>query len=318
MPAGADAGAATVPSPLRRCSRLAGIGHVGGVDQPQQRHLRRLARVGRDLDVLQAFEQHLPQAVDRAPAERSGHFFGSVTLLGGLERAGRGARLGPRRRVQRFHEAAEQLHRVDAELVRFVELGERGGGIAREHQLQQAPDAAAVGEPEHVAHLIGGDGAGTVGDRLVEDRQAVAGGAFGGARDHAERFGLDLDAFGLRDFGEMGGELLGGNAAEVEALAAREHRHRHLVHFGGREEELHMLRRFLKSLQQRIESALRKHVNFVDDVDLVARADRGVADRVDDLADVVDAGVRGGVHLDHVDVPAFGDGAALARRRCTA
>ena len=32
-------------------------------------------------------------------------------------------------------------------------------------------------------------------------------------------------------------------------------------------------------------------MNFVDDVDLVARADRSVADCVDDLADVVDAGV---------------------------
>ena len=105
----------------------------------------------------------------------------------------------------------------------------------------------------------------------------------------------------------MRGELLGRDAAQVEALAARQHRDRHLVHLGRREQELHMLRRLLKSLQQRIESVLGKHVDFVDDVDLVARADRGVANRLDDLADVVDAGVRGGVHLDHVDVPALGD-----------
>src|SRR5690606_39974393 len=45
-------------------------------------------------------------------------------------------------------------------------------------------------------------------------------------------------------------------------------------------------------------------------LDLVARADRGIAHRLDDLADVVDPGVAGGVHLDHVDVPALGDGDA--------
>src|SRR4051812_30291361 len=68
-----------------------------------------------------------------------------------------------------------------------------------------------------------------------------------------------------------------------------------------------MFRRFLKRLEQRVESILRKHMNFVDDVDLVARADKGIADRVDDLANVLDAGMRGGVHFDHVDMPSFSD-----------
>ena len=52
-----------------------------------------------------------------------------------------------------------------------------------------------------------------------------------------------------------------------------------------------MFRRFLKSLQQRIESVLRQHVHFVDNVDLVACIDRGVAHCVDDFADVVHTSV---------------------------
>jgi ABC-type lipoprotein export system ATPase subunit len=52
---------------------------------------------------------------------------------------------------------------------------------------------------------------------------------------------------------------------------------------------------------------LGKHVDFVDDIDLVACADASVADRVDDLADIVDAGMRRRVHLDHVDVPPLGN-----------
>jgi hypothetical protein len=65
-----------------------------------------------------------------------------------------------------------------------------------------------------------------------------------------------------------------------------------------------------------VEGGLREHVHFVDDVDLVAGDGRLVARRLDDLADVVDAGMRGGVHLDHVDMAAFHDrGAMLAELR---
>ncbi len=149
-----------------------------------------------------------------------------------------------------------------------------------------------------------------MGDRLVEDRQAVAARALGGRGD--DRAAPRARPRRLRgaDAGELLLEQVLGNAAQVEALAAAEHGDRQLVDLGGREEELHVRRRFLKRLEQGVESVARQHVDFVDDVDLVARADRGVAHRLDDLAHVVDAGVAGGVHLDHVDVAAFGDGDA--------
>ena len=54
-----------------------------------------------------------------------------------------------------------------------------------------------------------------------------------------------------------------------------------------------------------------EHVDFVDDVDLVPRRDRAVAHAVDQLAHLVDPGMRGGVHLDHVDVAVLGDRAAM-------
>ena len=68
--------------------------------------------------------------------------------------------------------------------------------------------------------------------------------------------------------------------------------------------------RFLKRLQQRVERTGRQHVNFVDDVDLITGRSRAVMDRVDDLTDIVDRGVRGRVHLHHVDVATFHNGAA--------
>ena len=110
---------------------------------------------------------------------------------------------------------------------------------------------------------------------------------------------------------EMLDQRLVRHALQVEALAAAQHRHRHLADFGGGEQELHMRRRLLQRLQQRVEGLLRQHVHFVDDVDLVARRDRPVAHALDQLAHVVDAGARGGVHLDHVDMAVLGDGLAV-------
>ena len=103
----------------------------------------------------------------------------------------------------------------------------------------------------------------------------------------------------------------GIDPAQIEALAARQHRDRHLADFGGGEDELGVRRRLFQRLQQRVEGRARQHVHFVEDIDLVARRDRRVADGVVDLAHVVDAVMRGGVHLDDVEMAAFHDGLAM-------
>ena len=55
-------------------------------------------------------------------------------------------------------------------------------------------------------------------------------------------------------------------------------------------------------------------MHFVDDIDLVARTGRRVADAVVDLTHVIDAGMGGGVHFQHVHVPAFHDRLAMHAR----
>ncbi|MGY4449719.1 hypothetical protein ACVWZR_004379 [Bradyrhizobium sp. i1.3.1] len=148
-------------------------------------------------------------------------------------------------------------------------------------------------------------------DRLVEQRQRVAHRAFRGAHDDAERLGLDLDVLLGRDIGEVLHQHVGLDPAQVKTLAARQHGDRNLADLGGREHEFGVLRRFLQRLQEGVERRRRQHVDFVDNVDLVAGAGRRVAHAVIDLADVVDAGVRGRVHLQHVHVPAFHDRLAM-------
>ena len=109
----------------------------------------------------------------------------------------------------------------------------------------------------------------------------------------------------------MGSQRFHIHAPQVETLATRHHGHRNFADFGGGENEFYVLGRLLQRLQQGVEGVLGEHMHLVDDVDLVARRHRLVADALDQLTDVVHPGAAGRVHFDHVHIAVFGDGHAM-------
>ena len=168
--------------------------------------------------------------------------------------------------------------------------------------LEQGDGLAPVSQAQHVAHRRRGDQLAVVGldDGLVEQALPVANRALGGASDQGEGLRLYARALRLADAGQVGGQNVGFDPAQVEALAARQDGHRHLADLGGGENELGVGRRLLQRLQQGVERRGRQHVHFVDDIDLVARLHRGVAHPVQQLAHLVHLGARSGVQLQHV------------------
>ena len=56
----------------QHCCQGRRIGHVGSMDQAQQRHGRCFLRIGSDPDVFKPFQEKLPQSVEAAPAEPLG------------------------------------------------------------------------------------------------------------------------------------------------------------------------------------------------------------------------------------------------------
>ncbi|GJD76755.1 hypothetical protein CFIICLFH_5014 [Methylobacterium goesingense] len=149
-------------------------------------------------------------------------------------------------------------------------------------------------------------------DGLIEERERVAHRTLGRPRDRRQGLGIGLHGLGRADAGEVPDQGLGLDSAQVEALAAGQDRHRHLADLGGGEHEFRVRRRLLQRLQKGVERLLGEHVDFVDDVDLVARLRWRIADAVDDAAYVVDAGMRGGIHLQHIHVPGFHDRPTMA------
>ena len=61
-----------------------------------------------------------------------------------------------------------------------------------------------------------------------------------------------------------------------------------------------MCRRFFQGLQQRVKGLRRQHVHFIDDIDFVFSQQRRIRHLLDDLSDIVDAVVAGGVKFDDV------------------
>jgi hypothetical protein len=105
----------------------------------------------------------------------------------------------------------------------------------------------------------------------------------------------------------MAHQGLQGDPAEIEALAAAQDGGQHPLGICGGQHEHHPRRRFLQGLEQGVEGGGGEHVALVHHVDLPAGLDRGEARPFDQLPDVVDAGVGGGVDLDHIEGVAGGD-----------
>jgi hypothetical protein len=101
------------------------------------------------------------------------------------------------------------------------------------------------------------------------------------------------------------------HAAKIEPLAARQDRDRNLADLGSGENKLGVWRGLFQRLEQSIEGLRREHMHLVENVDLVACAHRRIADRVVDLAHILDTVVGRGIHFDHVKVATFHDRLAM-------
>ena len=112
----------------------------------------------------------------------------------------------------------------------------------------------------------------------------------------------------------MASNLGSRNIAEIKALAATLNSRRHFVRLGGAQDELHMRRRLLHGLQERIERRRGQHVHFVDDVNLVSAASRCNARAGDQITRIVNAAVGSAVNFHHIHVIATHDGFANFRR----
>ncbi|EKY07669.1 hypothetical protein HMPREF9120_00948 [Neisseria sp. oral taxon 020 str. F0370] len=109
---------------------------------------------------------------------------------------------------------------------------------------------------------------------------------------------------------EVGGHLLRGHVAQDELQAAGEDGDGDFVRVGGGEDEFDVLGRLFEGFEHGVKRTFGEHVHFVDDIDFVFARGGGVLGVFQYFADVVDAGVGGGVDFQKVDVASGVDVAA--------
>ena len=234
---------------------IVGRRQVGGVGEAHQHHFGGRERPVGALHFGQALEQHLPGA--REDAHRQRRREGAAARALGLgQRAvvgGGGHDLHARDEMGELGKVGDDHGRIGADVVLIAQSVSAACGVAAHQRLEQVDDARAVGKAEHLAHILGAHRARRMRDRLIEQRQRVAHRAFGGAGDQRERFRLDRDRLPWRRCLEMRDQHVRLDAAQIEALAARQDGDRDLADFGGGENELHVRRRLFQRLQQRVE-----------------------------------------------------------------
>ncbi len=156
-------------------------------------------------------------------------------------------------------------------------------------------------EPERAGHVIFADLVAAEGDHLVEGRLRVAQTPRAGPRNLAQRAVADRHTLRRGDLPEPVEDLLGWDLPELELLAAREDRVRHLVQLSCRENEDNVRRWLLERLEQGIEGAGREHMHLVDHEDLEMVTRRGEGDVIDDhITHIVDPGIRGRIDLQYI------------------
>ena len=149
-----------------------------------------------------------------------------------------------------FEQVLDDDERIGAALVELGEERQSSSNLPFHQELEEVQGLRAVGKAEHETDLFGHRRAGTMGDRLVEEREAVAHRAVGCARDEPDRLRGHERTLGRRDLAKVCCEDRLIDAAQVEALAAREDGDRHLADLGRGEDELHMLGRLLERLRE--------------------------------------------------------------------
>ena len=123
--------------------------------------------------------------------------------------------------MQQAGEFVEDLGEIRRETGDPLDFRKQCGCILADQRFQQLAHARPLDRAEHRMHLARTQAAAAVGDRLVEQGQAVAQRTIGRPCEHGKGLVLEINAFGSQDVAHLVVDLLGRQALEVE-LDARE------------------------------------------------------------------------------------------------
>ena len=283
-------------------------------EHAQQNHFQPAALIRRQRQIAAAVERNLVEQLQVFGADlfaQRQQFIARADIT--VQRLRHG--FGHRHVMQQADQIGQHRFEIRRQLRQRLDFVHYLTDIARHQRAQNRQHAVARHRAQHVAHLGFTHCAAAKGNRLIQQAEAVAHAAVGAFGQQLQRGQFVLNAFGLQNVLQLAENVAHCHALQIELQAARQNGHRQFLRVGGSEQELDVRRRLFQRFQQRIETALGKHVHLVDQVHLVTPAGGRVLHVFQQLAGVVHPGARGGVDFNQVDIAAlgnFGAGRAFA------
>jgi hypothetical protein len=158
---------------------------------------------------------------------------------------------------------------VVPEIINFIHNLEKTASISLGQGLDGFMENFSINNPQDFDDFVVRYPQSTKGENLVQEALSIPHGPLGFPGDQVKAWVADLHPFSRCNGFQMFQGGLQGNALEIIPLAAGKNRQRNLMGLGGGKNENYMGRRFLQGLQESIEGLGGKHVNFIDDIDLV-------------------------------------------------
>ena len=110
----------------------------------------------------------------------------------------------------------------------------------------------------------------------------------------------NINFFVIRDISQMFNNIIGCNSSEIKSLAAALNCIKDFVNFCCRKDENNVFRRFFKCFQQRIECRIRKHMDFVDNIDFVFAVNRCIENFFQNILSIFNFSVACGIDFNNI------------------
>ena len=187
---------------------------------------------------------------------------------------------------------------------KFRHHHDHSGRIVAQHGSRQRIQIPLVRQTEKGKHLFPGDGGAVSvkkeGDHLIQQGLGITHTAFGGTGDGGDSGRFHRHIFSLGDQRKSFSDQLGGNGLQIKPLTAGNDRGQHLVHFGRGKNKFYVGGRLFDGFQENVPRHFGKHVDFVDDIDLVLAAHRTGKDIFSQFTHGLRIVAAGGVDFDDI------------------
>ena len=171
----------------------------------------------------------------------------------------------PQMRTKRRNE----MQRIETLAQDLIENQQRRTVILRQKSIHQTETILVIQDIQIPDHIRVMDVRTAESHCLVENSKRIAHRTVSLVSDHMQRLVIHRDALLSGDIPQIPHDVRHADTIEIIGLATAQDGRDDLMLLSGGKDEDRVCRRLLESLQERIESRLRKHMDLIDDIDAV-------------------------------------------------